>query len=432
MPETQPAAAEPAATPPALLRRPLVLWVAFVLVHGVLIALNLSGIGWPLGDVERVYLGWAEGTVAGAFRLGIDTDFVYPILALAPILASLVFGAPLYVLSWLGLVTLLNAVAFGAMIGRRPGPAAAGAAWWWLVFLLLLGPIALARIDSITVPLAIIGVLWIGRRPFWGALLLTIATWVKVWPVAAIIALVVASRRRWRVVAVFAGTSVVIIGAALLAGSGLTILSFVTEQTNRGLQIEAPVASWWLWQSALGIPGTLVYYDQQILTYQVIGPGTDLAVTIMTPLLVLVVVAVLLVGWRAQRAGAAFDRLFPPLLLALVLTLISINKVGSPQFMTWLAAPIILGLVSDRRAWRAPAAVALLMAALTQLVYPYFYNYLLGTIPAMVLVLSVRNLLELVLVGWMLTRMWKLGSQTPTPAPIRPAASESQPEPQKE
>ncbi|PXA72813.1 hypothetical protein CTB96_00995 [Cryobacterium arcticum] len=417
---------------PAVLRRPLALWGAFVLVHGVLIGLNLSGIGWPLGDVERVYLGWAEGTVSGAFRLGIDTDFVYPILALAPILAALVFGAPLYVLSWLGLVTLLNGVAFGALIGRRPGRAAARAAWWWLAFLLLLGPIALARIDSITVPLAIVGVLWIVRRPFWGALLLTVATWVKVWPVAAIIALVVASRRRWQVVAVFAGTSVVIIGAALLAGSGLTVLSFVTEQTNRGLQIEAPVASWWLWQSALGIPGTLVYYDQQILTYQVIGPGTDLAVTVMTPLLVLVVLAVLLVGWRAQRAGAAFERLFPPLLLALVLTLISINKVGSPQFMTWLAAPIILGLVGDWRAWRAPAAVALLMAALTQLVYPYFYNYLLGTVPAMVLVLSVRNLLELVLVGWMLTRMWKLGSQPAMPAPIRPGASESQPEPQKE
>ena len=432
MPETQPAATVPADTVPAVLRRPLALWAAFVLVHGVLIALNLSGIGWPLGDVERVYLGWAEGTVSGAFRLGIDTDFVYPILALAPILASLVFGAPLYVLSWLGLATLLNGVAFGALIGRRPGRAAAGAAWWWLVFLLLLGPIALARIDSITVPLAIVGVLWIVRRPFWGALLLTIATWVKVWPVAAIIALVVASRRRWQVVAVFAGTSIVIIGAALLAGSGLTILSFVTEQTNRGLQIEAPVASWWLWQSALGIPGTVVYYDQQILTYQVIGPGTDLAVTVMTPLLVLVVLAVLLVGWRAQRAGAAFERLFPPLLLALVLTLISINKVGSPQFMTWLAAPIILGLVGDWRAWRAPAAAALSMAALTQLVYPYFYNYLLGTMPAMVLVLSVRNLLELVLVGWMLTRMWKLGSQPAMPAPLRPGASESQPESQPE
>jgi len=174
------------------------------------------------------------------------------------------------------------------------------------------------------------------------------------------------------------------------------------------------VASWWLWQSALGIPGSRVYYDQQILTYQVIGAGTDLASAVLTPLLALCVAAVLLLGWRAQRAGAAADLLFPPLLLALVLTLIAVNKVGSPQFMTWLAAPLILGLVSSWRAWRGPALLALSMAALTQIVYPYFYNDLLATTPVMVLILSVRNLLELVLLGWMLVRIWRLGGSSAT------------------
>ena len=208
--------------------RPVALWCGFALVHTVLILLNLSGIGWPLGDVERVYLGWAESTASGAAVLGIDTDFVYPILAMAPILAALVFGAPLYALTWLGLVSLLNGVAFGVLIGRRPSRAAATAAWWWLGFLLLIGPVALARIDSVTAPLAIMGLLWLRSRPVWGAVLLTVATWVKVWPVAAIIALVVASKRRWQVLAAFAGTSALIIGVALAAGSGLTILSFVT------------------------------------------------------------------------------------------------------------------------------------------------------------------------------------------------------------
>jgi len=414
VPPVAPPAAAPARSEPsgrfAILRRPVVLWTGFVFVHLIVVLLNLSGVGWPLGDVERVYLGWAEGTVSGAFRLGIDTDFVYPILALAPILASLAFGVPLYALTWLGLVTLLNAGAFAVLLGRRPGRAQAVAAWWWLAFLLLLGPIALARIDSVTVSLVVIGLLWLRTRPLWGAVLLTVATWVKVWPVAAVIALVVASRQRWRVLVAFGATSAVIVGAALLAGSGLTIFSFVSQQTDRGLQIEAPVASWWLWQSALGFPGTLVYYDQQILTYQVIGSGTAIAIAVMTPLLVLCVAGVLLLGWRAQRAGATVDALFPPLLLALVLTLIAVNKVGSPQFMSWLAAPIILGLVTYPRAWRAPALVALVMAGLTQIVYPYFYDYLLSTTPVLVSVLTLRNALELVLLGWMAWRLWRLGS----------------------
>jgi hypothetical protein len=403
-----------------VLTRHLPLWTGFALVHVALVALNLSGIGWPLGDVERVYLGWAEGVVSGTAVLGIDTDFVYPIVALAPILAALVFGAPLYALTWLGMVTLINGVAFGMLIGRRPGWRAATAAWWWLGFLLLLGPVSLARIDSITAPLAIMGLLWLRTRPVVGALLLSLATWVKIWPVAAIIALTVAATRRWQTLIVFAATSTVIIGVALLSGSGLTILSFVTEQTDRGLQVEAPVASWWLWQSALGIPGTQVYYDQDILTYQVTGAGTDAVAAVMTPLLALSVAVVLLLGWRARRAGASVDSLVPPLLLALVLTLIAINKVGSPQFISWLAAPIILGLVTWPRAWRGPAAVALLTAALTQLVYPYFYDGLLSTTPAMVLVLSVRNLLELVLLGWMMVRVWRLGNPTTTTAPVDP------------
>lgn len=380
-------------------------------VHAVLIAINLSGLGWTLGDVEQVYLGWAQATVSGAVRLGITTDFVYPILALGPILASLVFGAPAYAVTWLGMVTVLNGVAFGVLIGRRPAPRVAVAAWWWLVFLLLLGPIALARIDAVTVPLAIVGLLWLATRPFWGGVLLSVATWVKVWPVAALIALAVASKAlRGRVLAAFVATSALIIGLAVLAGSGFTILSFITEQTDRGLQIEAPVASWWLWLSALKDPGTRIYYDFDILTYQVIGPGTEIASALMTPLLVLGVAVVLLVGWRAQRAGATSELLFPPLLLALVLALITINKVGSPQFMTWLAAPIILGLVMNPRVWRAPALVALVMAALTQLVYPYLYHRLLGADAVLVLVLTVRNLLELVVLIWMVVRVWKLGT----------------------
>jgi len=404
-------------------RRPIALWAGFIVVHAALIALNLSGVGWPLGDVERVYLGWAEGTVSGTSRLAVDTDFVYPILALAPILAALAFGSPVYALTWLGLVTVINGAAFAMLLGRRPGPAAAAAAWWWLVFLLLLGPVGLARIDSVTAPLAIMGLLWLRTRPVAGAVLLTLATWVKVWPVAAIAALAVASTRRWQVIAAFAGTSVAIIGFAQLFGSGLRILSFVTEQTNRGLQIEAPVASWWLWQSAMGLPGTLVYYDQEILTYQVTGAGTDAVIAVMTPLLGITVGVVLLLGWRAHRAGAEVQALFPPLFFALVLTLIVVNKVGSPQFMTWLAAPILVGLITAPRAWRAPAAITLLMAALTHLVYPYFYDGLLATTPVMVFVLTLRNLLELVLLVWMIVRIVRLGSPSAGQTPTHPGVN---------
>jgi hypothetical protein len=404
---------------------PAALWASFAVVHAVLIALCLLAPGSPMGDIDRVYRSWAESAASGAHVVGITTPFVYPILAFVPIVSALAFGPALYSTLWLGIVTAINAVAFAVLI-RSSGSARASrgssasaddsrvraqrlisAAWWWLGFLLLLGPIALARIDSVTVPLVIIALLQLAARPLWGTVLLTIATWVKVWPAAVIAALFVASRRRWRVLAAAAGTSAVIVAVALAAGSGRNVFSFVTQQTTRGIQVESPVSLIWLWQIAFGVPGSSLYYDRQLLTYQVAAPGADVAAELMTPLLALGVAAVLLLGVVALRRGARFESLFPPLVLALVVTLIAFNKVGSPQFIGWLAAPVVLGLVtSGARAWRTPAIMVLVLATLTQVVYPYFYDWLLVANPLMLIALTARNLLEFVLLGWAIHGIW--------------------------
>ena len=376
------------------------LWAGFALVHGALWWLCFASPGWPLGDVEVVYLGWATDAASGVDVVGITTGFVYPLLALLPVLAPLAFGPDLYAAAWLGLVTLLNAGAFALLLGRGQDRRGLGAAAWWLGFLLLLGPVALARIDAVTVPPAIAALLMVGTRPVWGTVMLTLATWVKIWPVALILALFSVSKDRWRVLAAATGTSLVIVLVALGLGSGPNVLSFVSAQTNRGIQIESPVAGIWMWQAALGMPGSYLYYDQQILTFQIVGTGTNVAIAAMTPLLALSVSAVLLLAWQRVRAGARAADLFPPLALALVLVLIVVNKVGSPQFTTWLAAPLILGLLVRGSGWRVPAVLGLVIAALTQLVYPHLYDLLLAADPVMVLVLTVRNALEVVLLGW--------------------------------
>lgn len=69
------------------------MWTVFVLVHLVVIGLALFGPGYPLGDVEVVYRGWAENVLAGRIP-GITEDFVYPLLALVPIVSAAYFGAP--------------------------------------------------------------------------------------------------------------------------------------------------------------------------------------------------------------------------------------------------------------------------------------------------------------------------------------------------
>ena len=48
-----------------------------------------------------------------------------------------------------------------------------------------------------------------------------------------------------------------------------------------------------------------------------------------------------------MQRGALVAELLAPLSLALVSAFIAFNKVGSPQYMTWLAVPIILGIATQ-------------------------------------------------------------------------------------
>ncbi|GAA4367955.1 glycosyltransferase 87 family protein [Agromyces bauzanensis] len=388
----------------------LALWAAFALVHAALVQLNLRAPGWPLGDVVWVYRAWAENAANGYVRMGIDVPWVYPILAFAPMTAALAFGSAWYGQTWLGIVVLLDALVFAILLGgRRLSRTRRLAAWWWVGFLALLGPIALGRIDAATVPIAIAGLLWAAGRPRVAAVLLTVGAWVKVWPAALLGALVIASRRRGDVTTVAIALSAGILGASLIAGSGLNALGFVAEQAGRGLQLEAPLALAWLWQIVGGNSAVRIIYDREILTFQIAGPGADVAAALTTPVMAVGVVIVVLLGIRAVRRGAPFGQLLPPLALAFVVVLLLANKVGSPQFVTWLAAPVVLGLVLRPRRFAVPALLAAGVALVTQLIYPYWYERLLMAHPVLVLALTVKVGLLVLLLAWSVRAVWQAG-----------------------
>jgi hypothetical protein len=399
------------------------LWTAFALVHAALVGLNVWGQGWPLGDVVAVYRVWAESAADGFVRMGIDTPWVYPILAFAPMAASLAFGADAYGYTWLGIIVVLDAIAFSILLGRRRlSRTRRLAAWWWMAFLALLGPIAIGRIDAVTVPLAVTGLIWAAGRPRVAAVLLTIGAWVKVWPVALVAALVIAARRRLEVVIIATALSLGILVVSLLAGSGLNAFGFIAEQAGRGLQIEAPLAVGWLWQIVGGSQRVEIVYDRAILTFQIHGPGADVAAALTTPLMIVGVVAVLLVGIRAARRGAPIGRLLAPLALSLTVVLMLANKVGSPQFATWLAAPVILGLVLRPRRFLVPAVIAAVIAALTQVIYPYWYGWLLAAHPGFVLAVTAKAALLIALLAWGIRAVWQAGDGR-TPVGRVPAES---------
>ena len=394
-----------------VLSSPLLLWAAFILAHFWLGALNLYGPGQPFADVTIVYRFWTDQALVSNYWVGIDGSWVYPIVALVPMLLARLFGPELFPGTWLSLVLVLDIVAFGVLTGWGRTRRNIGVGWWWVAFLLLLGPIALGRIDSITVPLAIVGALLVATRPCAAAVILTVATWIKVWPAALLAALLISVRARKQIAVGAVVTSVAIIAVALSFGAGANVFSFVTQQSVRGLQVEAPISTIWLWQGYAGVANTFVYYDRGLLTWQVRGPGVEAASVLMNPLMILVVVAITLLALLAVRNRAPVQDLLPSLSLAYVVAVIAFNKVGSPQYVAWLAVPVILGLATNAvgrgRPFRTPAIIVLVVASLTQLIYPSLYGYVLGLNPAMLLVLSMRNLLYFVLLGWAIETLWR-------------------------
>jgi len=393
----------------------VLLWAAFVFVHLFVGSMGFLLPNQPTGDVWLVYEPWSRAVFSGGGIVGVTHDWVYPHLALVPMLLAHVPGALVgdYTVGWAILVVIVDAVAFAVLVGRGRSRGRVTAAVFWLAAILCLGPVGMYRIDGISVPLAILGCLWLLRRPWLASVLLAAATWIKIWPAALLAAALVAVRRRSVVVAAAALVSALIFGVVVALGGADHALGFVSGQTGRGLQVEAPVSAVYLWGALFGVEGSSVYYDQGILTFQVMGAHTDVVAALMTPLLVLAVGAVVALGAVQARRGVSFLRLFPTLGLTLTTVLIVVNKVGSPQFQAWLFAVVVLGLVVDRRRWVGPGILVLVSAALTQLVYPVLYNGIVSPTLVPVAVLTLRNVALIVLLVWMAVRLVRL----PAPAP---------------
>ena len=395
---------------------PIGLWTGFGIVHLTLALINLfDTLHLPFGDVVQIYRFWMDYAAQHGVLVGIDTAWVYPVGALLPMGLAYVFGSGPYGLMWLVMVTALDASAFAALVRRRRA-----AAWWWLAFLSMLGPIALARLDAVTVPLAILGLLWLSARPAIAGAILALGAWIKVWPAALLAAGILAIRSRAAVLLGAALTTLAVLATALLLGGGANVFKFIAEQGARGLQLEAPVSAFWLWEAVLHIGGARIYYDQGINTYEVFGQGTGGAAAAMTPLLIAAVAVVLLLALRALRRDVDAPTVLVPVSLALVLAMIVFNKVGSPQFITWLAAPVVLGLSLRQARMLLPGALVLGIALLTQLFYPWNYHAVLAAEPVAATVLTLRNLALIVAFVVAVRALWQLpgiarrGAEQPT------------------
>jgi hypothetical protein len=392
------------------------LWVLLLAgsaVEAWLVFLGFNQPGMPMGDLTLAYQPWFEQVIQGHVMLGINAVWVYPFVALVPILLAGILGATNFVAGWLTLqfAALLIVLACMVLVGRPTAPmlkARFAAAYFWLLCLALLGPVAISRIDFFSVAVAVLATLYVATKQKVAASLLTIAGWVKIWPIAIFAGLFFASARRRVLAFTGAGVTLGLLVIGLFFGGNASMFGFVGGQLGRGIQIESPWASWWLWKHIFGDASAGIIYNVPLKTFEVFGAASDVISLLLGPGQLLAVGITVLLGLLARKAKANPAEILTWVSTTAVLDLIFFNKVGSPQFMTWLAVPVILGLISGAQNLRPMLYLVASLSLLTWTIYPSTYDELLAGGFTATAILTTRNLLLLGALVYANIRLTKL------------------------
>lgn len=397
------------------LSRKAAILTAFAAVHALFLLLLIPRIagGETYGDVS-LYREWAYRGLDEGIWQGIDVAWVYPIAAMFPMVGAAALGPEQYMLGWFLLCSVLNFAAVLALMNSRAAPFGWQSAYLWVLLTAILGPLVFSRVDGISAPLVVVGLTLARSRPAVGSFLLSLATWIKVWPAGVLLALVVSSKARLRVVVVGAALSAFMVVGVVAGGGAKHLFGFIQAQDDRGMQLEAPLTTPGLWQAVLHL-GTHVHANYAIATMEIRGAWAAPVSALMNPLLTLSVVLIALLVVLGVNRGADRQDLLMVGALSLVSAMIVFNKVGSPQFMIWLTAVICVGGAFYGRVWAFPIVSITVIGILTTLVYPLLYVQLFTALnPGVAALLTLRNALVILVFSWATITLWRLVSRAKT------------------
>jgi hypothetical protein len=382
-----------------LYKRVLALSIKFWFVLAIALVAQLTLIwlgtasGDPFGDVRYTYSSWVTTSQQHGYILGLNEPWVYPYIANIPVrLANWIWPAD-YMTGWFLLVVNLNMLLIAYLLGWGKKMDRVKAAWFFIACVFLCGPVAIGRLEVFSLILTVLAAIsFIDQRKTVSMQFFSLATWIKVSPVAGIFTGFVTSDNRWKFIRNMAiGTSVIVL-IGLLLGGNQNMYSFIGLQSGRGIQVESTIAIFWLVQILFKIPGSKIYYDNEILTFQVSGFGVSEVASLMTLVQFGALAITIFLGFRAKRAGADINSLFAWMFLTATLDLLVFNKVGSPQYQLWDIGAALFGILASTPNWKLVTRLTLVTSALSWLIFPIYYGSLLdGTTPGVAL-LVFRNL----------------------------------------
>lgn len=315
-------------------------------------------------------------------------------------------GVVVYPLNFLGLegvreyfVVGVSGLSLGATalaLWRYRVPYANLAMAYLVACAILAGLIFFYRLDSLTVPTTVLGILALSRgRDIQAGFWLMAGALVKSWPfvLAGAVGTVMG---RWRVLATVAALAVSMTMAGLISGG--EPWSWVTFASGREVQAEsfaALPAAWgqyFGWDShRLGYVWYGAYATAPYLGWVIIG------------LLATVGLGVLALTWVCRRqiftpAPLPFwSPVHAAYLLVITGSLLVVSPVLSPQFLLWPCAVIVAALAFG---WLGREAILSMFAILlTSLLYPgYYAEFMAGDDITPLVILTLRDALLMIMV----------------------------------
>ena len=338
--------------------------VSYVLSRLVLFLIPLGLFIYPggtlLGTDIHLYWTWAEVLLSGHYPLA-DPMWQYPPLAgFVFVLGTKAVIDPM--LSFMILALAADATIFAMLYRRARRTDSLAGPWTYVLAGLAVGPVLLTRFDLFPTLFAVAALLTLSK-PIRSGALLAVGALLKVWPAF----LIVAYRRRALPRAIAGFAAVAIVGTMLLVSWGPHAGSFLSEQGQRGIQIESVGAAPFVLANFFG------YQLETIFRYgslEIDASGAGLIGSILT------LAGFVAIGYLAYRRlrGRLEHVQGADIALVIVLVSISTSRVFSPQYMVWVAGIAAVCMLSRETIMKPIVYLTIAVSVLGQLVYPANYG----------------------------------------------------------